>query len=91
MQIIKKAISEMNKAEYNPRVELRPGDAEYERLRSNINKFGLVVPIIWNERTNNVVSGHQRLTVLENEGVTETYVSVVDLDDIQEKAQYRYE
>ena len=45
----------------------------------------MVVPVIWNRRTNRVVSGHQRLTVLMNEGVTEVDVSVVDLDETAEK------
>lgn len=75
----------MERAEYNPRVELMPGDDEYEKLKRNIDRFGVVVPVIWNKRTNRVVSGHQRLTVLMNEGVTETDVSVVDLDETAEK------
>ena len=79
MEIIKKRIADMERAEYNPRVELMPGDDEYEKLKRNIERFGMVVPVIWNGRTNRVVSGHQRLTVLMNEGVTEVDVSVVDL------------
>lgn len=71
MEIIKKRIADMERAEYNPRVELMPGDDEYEKLKRNIDRFGVVVPVIWNKRTNRVVSGHQRLTVLMNEGVTE--------------------
>ena len=82
---LKKRISEMERAEYNPRVELLPGDDEYEKLKRNIDRFGMVVPVIWNRRTNRVVSGHQRLTVLENMGVEETEVSVVDLDETAEK------
>ena len=85
MEIIKKRIVDMERAEYNPRVELMPGDDEYEKLKRNIDRFGVVVPVIWNKRTNRVVSGHQRLTVLMNEGVTETDVSVVDLDETAEK------
>lgn len=85
MEIMKKRISEMERAEYNPRVELLPGDDEYEKLKRNIDRFGMVVPVIWNRRTNRVVSGHQRLTVLENMGVEETEVSVVDLDETAEK------
>lgn len=85
MEIIKKRIADMERAEYNPRVELMPGDDEYEKLKRNIDRFGVVVPVIWNKRTNRVVSGHQRLTVLMNEGVTETDVSVVDLDETAEK------
>lgn len=50
-----------------------------------MKRHGLVQPIVWNRRTNTVVSGHQRLTVLEAQGETEVTVSVVDLDDIQEK------
>lgn len=85
MNIVKKRIDSMNRAKYNPRVELRPGDDEYEKLRYSLDTFGLVVPVIWNERTNTVVGGHQRLTVLENNGVEEVDVSVVDLDGTQEK------
>ena len=85
MEIIKKRIADMERAEYNPRVELMPGDDEYEKLKRNIDRFGMVVPVIWNRRTNRVVSGHQRLTVLMNEGVTEVDVSVVDLDETAEK------
>ena len=85
MLIQKKLIKEMDRAAYNPRVELRPGDDEYEALKDSISEFGLVVPIIWNQRTNRIVGGHQRLTVEENLGHTEVMVSVVDMDEMQEK------
>lgn len=85
MQIVRKKIRDMDRAAYNPRIDLIPGDAEYENLRRSIATYGMLIPVIWNERTNRVVGGHQRLTVLENEGETETDVSVVDLDETQEK------
>ena len=85
MLIQTKLIKEMDRAAYNPRVELRPGDDEYDALKDSISEFGLVVPIIWNQRTNRVVGGHQRLTVEENLGHTEVMVSVVDMDEMQEK------
>lgn len=85
MKIIRKRIADMNRAAYNPRVELLPGDEEYEALAHSIGKFGLVEPVVWNSRTNNVVGGHQRLTVLENQGEDEADVSVVDLDELKEK------
>lgn len=85
MLIQKKLIKDMDRAAYNPRVDLRPGDDEYEALKDSLTEFGLVIPIIWNQRTNRVVGGHQRLTVEEDLGHTEVYVSVVDLDEIQEK------
>ncbi len=85
MEILKMKISEMNRAAYNPRVELKAGDEEYETIRRSIESFGLVQPIVLNRRTNTVVSGHQRLTVLEDMGAETAEVSIVDLDEIQEK------
>jgi ParB-like chromosome segregation protein Spo0J len=35
---------------YNPRIELQPGDLEYEKLKYSIEEFGYVEPIVWNER-----------------------------------------
>lgn len=85
MQIERKRIADLNRAAYNPRIDLIPGDPEYENLRRSINTYGLLIPVIWNKQTNNVVGGHQRLTVLENEGEAEVDVSVVDLDPMQER------
>lgn len=85
MQIEKKQIKDLDRAEYNPRIELIPGDTEYENLRHSIFAYGMLIPVVWNKRTNRVVGGHQRLTVLENEGETEVDVSVVDLDKTQER------
>lgn len=78
-------IASINRAAYNPRVTLTPGMAEYERIKASIETFGLVEPLVWNERTGNLVGGHQRLTVLEAMGETKVPVSVVDLDDEQER------
>lgn len=85
MRIERKHIRDLERATYNPRVELIPGDAEYESLRRSIKTYGLIIPVVWNERTGRVVGGHQRLTVLENEGETDVEVSVVNLDETQEK------
>ena len=85
MQIKRKRIRDLNRAAYNPRIDLIPGDTEYENLRRSITTYGMLIPVIWNKRTGNVVGGHQRLTVLENEGETEVDVSVVDLDETQER------
>lgn len=85
MEFEVKRIADMNRAAYNPRVDLQPEDEEYQAIERSLKRHGLVQPIVWNHRTNTVVSGHQRLTVLEAQGETEVTVSVVDLDDIQEK------
>lgn len=85
MEFEVKRIADMNRAAYNPRVDLQPEDEEYQAIERSLKRHGLVQPIVWNRRTNTAVSGHQRLTVLEAQGETEVTVSVVDLDDIQEK------
>jgi ParB-like chromosome segregation protein Spo0J len=45
----------------------------------------MLIPIVWNKKTNRIVGGHQRLTVEADRGQTEVDVSVVDLDEIKEK------
>lgn len=79
-------IDQLNAATYNPRVDLQPGDPEYEKLRHSLDEFGYVDPIVWNEQTGNMVGGHQRYKVLVNEqGCTELAVSVVNLDPERER------
>lgn len=73
-------------AEYNPRVELRAGMQEYEKLKKSIQEFGYVEPIIVNDNTGNVVGGHQRINVLKDLGYKEVEVVHVNLDDAHEKA-----
>lgn len=86
MQIKIKSINELNPSAYNPRKDLQPGDPEYEKLKKSILEFDYVEPIIWNQRTGNVVGGHQRLKVLQELGHAEVEVSVVDLPEDKEKA-----
>lgn len=86
MEVKKIAIENIKAAKYNPRKKLKPGDAEYEKLKRSIKEFGYVEPIIWNERTSNIVGGHQRFTVLKNEGFKEIDCVVVNLGEQEEKA-----
>ena len=86
MEIQKIQVARLNPAAYNPRVDLKPGDKEYEKLKRSINEFGYVEPVIWNRQTGNVVGGHQRLKVLLDMGQTEIDCVVVDLDLSHEKA-----
>lgn len=72
-------------ADYNPRKDLQPEDAEYQKLRRSMDEFGYVEPIIWNERTGNVVGGHQRLKILLEKGVEDIECVVVNLDEKDEK------
>lgn len=78
-------ITELNAAQYNPRVALEPGMPEWEKLKTSIEQFGNVEPVVWNQRTGNVVGGHQRLAVLKSMGHKSIPCSVVDLDEQDEK------
>lgn len=87
MNIKKMRLADLNPAPYNPRRELKPGDAEFEKLKRSIQTFGYVEPIVINERTGNtVISGHQRLNVLRHLGETEADCVVVDMSLNDEKA-----
>ncbi len=86
MEIKKMRLSQIQIADYNPRVELRPGDPAYEKLKNSIQTFGFCEPLIFNRRTDHLVGGHQRLTVLKDLGYTEAEVVVVELPLEQEKA-----
>ncbi|EGO9490762.1 TPA: site-specific DNA-methyltransferase [Enterococcus faecalis] len=86
MNIEKMKLSELRPAEYNPRVELKPGMEEYEKLKQSILEFGFVDPPIFNKRTGNLVGGHQRVTVAKDLGIGEIEVSIVDLPIEKEKA-----
>jgi len=86
MIIEKKNTADLLPADYNPRKDLKPGDAEYEKLKRSIEQFGYVEPVIWNKTTGRVVGGHQRLKVLIDMGMTEVDCVVVELTEEKEKA-----
>ena len=82
----KKNTADLLPADYNPRKDLKPGDAEYEKLKRSIEQFGYVEPVIWNKTTGRVVGGHQRLKVLIDMGITEVECVVVEMNESKEKA-----
>lgn len=86
MLIEKKNTADLLPADYNPRKDLKPGDAEYEKLKRSIEQFGYVEPVIWNKTTGRVVGGHQRLKVLMDMGMTKVDCVVVEMDEDKEKA-----
>lgn len=86
MIIEKISISKINPARYNPRKDLQSDDPEYQKLKKSIEEFDLVEPLVWNKRSGNLVSGHQRLKILQEQGIKEVDVSVVDLSESKEKA-----
>lgn len=85
MEIRKMNLRNLTPADYNPRVELKPGDPEWDALNASIETFGYILPIIWNETTGNVVGGHQRRNILLERGVVEDDVVVLHLELEDEK------
>lgn len=86
MKIEQRPIAELTPADYNPRKDLKPGDAEYEKLKASIQQFGYVEPAIFNQTTGRLVSGHQRLKVMADLGMETADVVIVELDETREKA-----
>lgn len=81
--------SQINAAKYNPRIIT---DGASKRLRKKLKDVGLLTPLVWNKRTQNLVSGHQRLSQLDFlEGYPKKKsdyiltIAVVDLDEKTEK------
>lgn len=86
MEIKKMKLADIKPSSYNPRKDLEPGDPEYESLKRSIEEFDCVQLLVWNKRTENLVSGHQTLKILKGMGVREFEVSIVDLSVKKEKA-----
>lgn len=86
MRIEKINAAKINAAQYNPRKDLKPSDPEYRKLKRSLETFGYVEPLVWNERSGNLVGGHQRLKVLLELGYTEIDCVVVNLGDKEERA-----
>ena len=81
MKIEKIKIAELNPAEYNPR---KMTNKQYEDLKSSLEKFGLVDPIIINS-DNTVVGGHQRLRIMRELGAELVPTVRVNLSKEDEK------
>lgn len=86
-EIIEISREQIKNAEYNPRTIKE--DAK-KKLKQNIKNVGLISPIIWNERTGNIVGGHQRISIIDSLEKTKDYkikVAKVNLDEKTEKEQ----
>jgi hypothetical protein len=83
LEIRRVKLSSLKPAPYNPR-EIAP--EAMAALEKSLERFGVVEPIIWNERTGHVVGGHQRQKILESANVDETDVVVIDISESEEKA-----
>ena len=83
LTLVNVALASLKPATYNPR---KISEVEKAGLKSSIQEFGYVDPIIYNVRTGNIVGGHQRYTILRETGNTHADVIEIDVDDKKEKA-----
>ena len=72
-------LSRLKPAEYNPRVDLQPGDKSYEQIKDSLEEFGMVEPLVVNKNGLRVISGHQRLKILLANGIKEAEAVLVDI------------
>jgi DNA modification methylase len=75
----------VNLAPYNPRVELKPTDPEWQDIEASLEEFGQVLTLVWNKRTGTVVAGHQRIRIMRHRGHDRATFAVVDVDLEAEK------
>ena len=78
--------SDLKEAVYNPRLI---DEKALKRLKEGIKQHGLIgASIVWNKRTGNIVSGHQRLKALDALEQGRDYdlqVTVIDVPEKEEK------
>lgn len=85
MEFKKLKIDTLIPAKYNPRKALKPGDAEFEKIKNSITELGYVDSIIVNTDMT-IIGGHQRWSVLKTLGYTEVDCVVIEIDKTKEKA-----
>jgi len=76
MKIEIKKLKDLNPAPYNPR---QSTEREEKNLKASLEKFGVVEPIIFNNRTGFIVGGHFRVRELKKLGYKEIECVIVDL------------
>ena len=76
-------VSALNPAPYNPR-DISP--EALAGLRQSLERFGMVDLLVVNKRNMRVISGHQRLKILQQEGIETVTAIVVDVDEVSEMA-----
>lgn len=75
---------QLKNAEYNPRVI---DDKAKKKLKKMLKNKGLLAPITWNKRTGNIVSGHQRIAILDSLEKNQDYALDVAVIDVGEKEE----
>tara|TARA_R100001086_G_scaffold236587_1_gene160106 strand:+ start:3380 stop:4609 length:1230 start_codon:yes stop_codon:yes gene_type:complete len=84
IEVRRMRLRDLRGADYNPRtIE----DAAYKGLRESIERFGMLEMPVVNVRDgrNRIVSGHQRVRALRDQGIVEADCIVVNFDDAAER------
>ena len=74
----------LKNAPYNPRVL---SDSARSKLLKNIKRVGLIEPPIWNEKTGNIVGGHQRMKIMDAAMGTNDYMLTVAKVQFDQKTE----
>ena len=83
-EIVRINRSQIELAYYNPR---RISQGNKERLSKGLSKHLLVVPLTWNRTTGRLVSGHQRLQILDERHKGQDYLLDVAAIEVTEKEE----
>lgn len=78
--------TEIELAHYNPR---KISEGNRKRLSKALSEHGLVEPLVWNERTGRLVSGHQRIQDLDTKHHGADYSIGVAVIDVDEKTEVK--
>lgn len=77
-----KALSDLAPDEHNPRAI---DDLALRGLDASLDEFGMVEALVWNERTGELVAGHQRRRLLLAKGVKRHMVAIGDWTPEQQR------
>lgn len=78
---VRMARSEISGCPFNPR-KISPYNRR--KLRDNLSKMGLLNALVFNKRTGHLLSGHQRLSILDDLEGNDRYAMDVDVVDVSE-------
>lgn len=72
---------------YNPRKLLKKSDKAYQDIKKSLETYGSVEPLVVNDVNMRLISGHQRLQIMRDMGLTEGEFSIIHIEDpTEEKA-----
>jgi hypothetical protein len=75
---------QIKNALYNPRVI---DQSARIRLKKSLSTDGLLEPLVWNKKTGNLISGHQRIAIMDDLEGTNQYLLTVSQLDVSDKKE----